>query len=83
MEATMEPDRVCRHDGSIQQELERHVHLRTSRRVRDLSVEVQPGAVVLRGRADSYYIKQLAQQGVLDLLPDVHLQNVIAVSPLD
>jgi hypothetical protein len=48
-----------------------------------LSVELRPNCVVLRGLVDSYYIKQLAQQGVLDLLPDVCLQNAIAVGPLD
>jgi hypothetical protein len=83
MEATMMPDLVLRHDGSMQQKIERHIHLRTSRRVRNLSVELLPSGVVLRGSADSYYVKQLAQQSVLDLLPDICLQNAIAVNELD
>ena len=83
MDATMNPELVCRRDSSMQQQIERHVHCRTGRRVRNLSVELQPHGVVLRGLADSYYVKQLAQQGVLDLLPEVHLQNAIAVGPLD
>jgi hypothetical protein len=70
---------LYRHDSMVQQELERHVHIRTGRRVRNLSVELHPERVVLHGLADSYYIKQLAQQGVLDLLPDICLQNAIAV----
>jgi hypothetical protein len=33
----------------------------------------------VRGRTRSYYVKQLAQHGVRDLLPDVHLENAIRV----
>ena len=65
--------------GQLHTELERHVHRRTGRRVRDLSIELSPGHVVLRGRADSYYVKQLAQHGIRDLLPQVSLENAIVV----
>jgi hypothetical protein len=77
--SSMMSEPVYRLDASKQQELERRVHLRTSRRVRNLMVELEPQRVILRGSADSYYIKQLAQQGVLDVLPDVCLHNAIAV----
>ena len=60
-------------------ELERLVLVRTSRRVRDLSIEMSPERVVLRGRASSYYVKQLAQHGVREVLPHVWLENTIAV----
>jgi hypothetical protein len=60
-------------------ELERHVNTRTSRRVRNLAIELVPEAVILRGRASTYYVKQLAQQGVRDLLPQVRLENAIEV----
>jgi hypothetical protein len=63
----------------LQRELECHIATRTGRRVRDLRVEVQPGAVVLRGRTDSYYVKQLAQHGARELLPRVRLDNAITV----
>ena len=36
---------------------------RTGRRVRDLSIEVAAERVVLRGLADSFHVKQLAQAG--------------------
>jgi hypothetical protein len=65
--------------SQLQFELERSVQARTWRRVRDLAIEVRPERVVLRGHAMTYYIKQLAQHGILDLLPDVPLDNVIAV----
>jgi hypothetical protein len=61
------------------QELERLVAVRTSRRVRDLHIEFSPERVVLRGRASSYYVKQLAQHGVREMLPHVSLENTIDV----
>jgi hypothetical protein len=60
-------------------ELESQVHARTGHRVRNLSVELFAEGVVLRGRATTYHVKQLAQQGVLDVLPDVRLENAILV----
>jgi hypothetical protein len=60
-------------------ELERHIQQCTGRRVRALCVEVGDGQVVLRGRTSSYYVKQLAQHGVWDVLPDVRLANDIVV----
>jgi hypothetical protein len=47
--------------------------------VRELQVEVHPGRVVLRGRANSYYVKQLAQHAARTLLPEVRLENAITV----
>jgi hypothetical protein len=60
-------------------ELERLVLVRTSRRIRDLSIEVSSERIVLRGRTTSYYVKQLAQHGVRELLPHVCLENTIDV----
>ena len=65
--------------SQLRSELERVVQVRTGRRVRHLAIEVLPERVVLRGRTSSYYVKQLAQHGVRDLLPNVALENVIAV----
>lgn len=42
-------------------------------------MEVLPDRVILQGRADSYYVKQLAQHGVRNLLPRVALLNAIAM----
>jgi hypothetical protein len=53
---------------------------RTGRRVRGLTVEVGEGKVVLRGQADSFHVKQLAQHGVWDLLPTAKLVNAIEVA---
>ena len=63
----------------LEVELLRQVQTRTGRRVRDLAVELRPECVVLRGYAATYYVKQLAQQGVRDILPHVRLENAITV----
>jgi hypothetical protein len=63
----------------LQSELESRVRARTGRRVRNLAVEVMPEGVVLRGLTGSYYIKQLAQHEVQDILPQAHLENAIVV----
>jgi hypothetical protein len=54
---------------------------RTGRRVRNLVVEVVGGGevVVLRGRATCFHVKQLAQQGAREALPNARLQNAIEV----
>ncbi|MCE9531060.1 MAG: BON domain-containing protein [Planctomycetes bacterium] len=53
---------------------------RTNRSVWNLNVEVSPERVVLRGDADTYYAKQLAQESVRKLVPTMTLQNAIEVA---
>jgi hypothetical protein len=60
-------------------ELERHIQERTGRRVRGLCVEVNDQGVVLHGQTRTYYIKQLAQHCVWEVLPDARLENEIVV----
>jgi hypothetical protein len=54
---------------------------RTGRRVKNLVVEVASSgdAVVLRGRTTSFHVKQLAQQGAREALPNARLENAIEV----
>jgi hypothetical protein len=62
-------------------ELEEQVQVRTNRQVRNLSIELRPGRVVLRGQTSSYYVKQLAQHEVLGSLPaEVRVENTITVA---
>jgi osmotically-inducible protein OsmY len=64
----------------MMQHLEEQIHQRTNRQVRNLSVELRGGRVVLRGQTTSYYVKQLAQQEVIGTLPaDVRVENTITV----
>ena len=67
------------HYPQLQHELEAHVLARTGRRVRDLSIELYSERVILRGHTSTYYVKQLAQHGVRDVLPHVRLENAIVV----
>lgn len=68
----------------LRTELERHVQARTGNRIRNLAIELVPEkAVILRGSAGSYYLKQLAQHGVRDLLPQVQLENAIVVEGIN
>jgi hypothetical protein len=73
-------DSNLQHRIPSREELERQVAARSGRRVRYLEVEVEGGRVVLRGLACSYHVKQLAQHGVRDLLPDIRLENAITVA---
>jgi hypothetical protein len=63
----------------LRDDLERQVLSRTGRRIRDLTVELNPEGIVLRGVTQSYYVKQLAQHGVRDMMPNVRLENAIVV----
>jgi hypothetical protein len=67
----------------LQTELERHILARTGRRLRNLAIELDPEAVILRGSAATYYVKQLAQQGVREVLPQVRLENAIVVDSVN
>jgi hypothetical protein len=51
----------------------------TGRRVQNLVIEIGSGRVVLRGRAKSFHVKQLAQRGVQEVLPYAKLENAIVV----
>jgi hypothetical protein len=53
---------------------------RTNRSVWNLDVEVLPEGVVLRGETASFYSKQLAQESVRKVFPEVRLQNAIEVA---
>ena len=63
----------------LPEELERQVSLRTGRRVRNLTVQLEPERIVLRGQTASYHVKQLAQHGILEMMPDARLENGIVV----
>lgn len=48
--------------------LERQVRRRTGGRIRQLSVSVSPGRIVVRGISHTFYSKQLALHAVLEVL---------------
>jgi hypothetical protein len=53
---------------ALERAIERQVMQRTWGRIQALEVKVSNNRVVVRGRAPSYYVEQLALQGVLDLV---------------
>jgi len=65
--------------SELQHELEHQVHARTGRRVRNLAIELCSERVVLHGSATTFYVKQLAQHGIREMLPHVRLENAIKV----
>jgi len=64
---------------TLRGELVSRVAARTGRRVRNLDILLSPEGVVLQGQTSAFYIKQLAQHGVREVLPDVRLENAIEV----
>ena len=63
----------------LRQELETHILARTGTRLRDLDIELSPDGVRLHGFTTTFYVKQLAQHSIREMLPDVQLQNDIRV----
>ena len=70
------PNLVSTH---LKDQLERQVRTWTGRRIRNLAIELNPERVILRGQVNSYYVKQLAQHGIQDCLPNLILENSIVV----
>ncbi|MBU4272066.1 MAG: BON domain-containing protein [Planctomycetes bacterium] len=60
--------------------IERAVQRETGRAVADLTVEVGPQGVRLKGRCDTYYTKQLAQHAAMRIPGGDRLVNSIEVS---
>jgi osmotically-inducible protein OsmY len=59
--------------------IERAVQQHTGRGIRNLSVEVNRDGILLRGRCNTYYAKQLAQQAVMSMRGGGGLTNRIEV----
>jgi hypothetical protein len=64
----------------LRAELETRVRARTGGRLRKLDIELSPDGIVLHGETTTYHVKQLAQHGIRDLLPNVELRNDIVVN---
>jgi hypothetical protein len=76
-ENTPAPERT-----GLQEVLEPRLQQRTWGRLRDLRVQILGNRVIVQGQTDSYYVKQLAIQTLLDALegsewiPDVEIDVV-------
>jgi hypothetical protein len=54
-------------EQAVERAIERRIVQRTGGRIKALEVKVSHNLVAVRGRAPSYYVEQLAVQGVLDV----------------
>ena len=61
-------DATSRKNEELERSIERQIVQRTWSRIHRLQVELVDGRIVVHGCTSSYYVKQLALQGVLDVL---------------
>jgi BON domain len=64
---------------SLAEAIAHRVAAQTGRRVQNLKVELSDGRIILRGRASTYHVKQLAQHAAQDTLSAVLVVNAIVV----
>jgi len=65
--------------SSLAEEIETRVRRSTQDRIRDLIVREDHGRILMRGRAPSQHVKQLALYGALESLSGHHLRAEIIV----
>jgi osmotically-inducible protein OsmY len=75
-----EPHRAAGDDNQPRSELADRVHAMLGRRVSDFRVEFDGRGLILRGRAESYHAKQLAQHVAMAALGLPLSANEIVVS---
>jgi hypothetical protein len=71
---------------ALERAIERQIIRRAWGRIRALEVEVSDRLIVIRGCAPSYSFKQLALQGVLDLIEsagpmEIEMNDLVVESP--
>ena len=64
---------------SLRKELESRLQACTGNRLQNLGIELSPDGIRILGQTSTYYVKQLAQHCVREILPDVRLVNDIHV----
>lgn len=66
--------------SEIETRLETHIQARLSSRVHHVRVVCRNNGVILKGRAHTYYIKQLAQEAVMEITDLPILANEVEVT---
>jgi hypothetical protein len=64
---------------SLRKELETRVLARTGNQLRNLGIELSPEGIRLFGQTTTFYVKQVAQHCIREILPEVRLVNDICV----
>jgi hypothetical protein len=65
--------------ADLSSRVELRIQARTFGRIRDLRVELVDQGVILHGWAPTYYAKQMAQTGAMDVVADQVVINEIEV----
>ncbi|HZZ82139.1 MAG TPA: hypothetical protein VFE62_26810 [Gemmataceae bacterium] len=65
--------------AGLQKELTSKVLARTGNQLQNLGIELSPEGIRLFGETSTFYVKQLAQHCVRQVLPEVRLVNEISV----
>ncbi|HKB36982.1 MAG TPA: hypothetical protein VKD72_11045 [Gemmataceae bacterium] len=68
----MTREEACRQrSAELENDIRQHIMERTGRRVRGLEVKVVCDHIVIRGQTASFHLKQLALQGLLEVIGTV------------
>jgi len=67
-EAAAEPNDAPQQPVDLGQAIMHQIALRTGARIKMLEVEIVENVILIRGRVPCYYVKQLALQGVFDVV---------------
>jgi hypothetical protein len=70
---------AARPSNPLVERLEHFVNARTNGMIRHLEVSVVDSDVIISGKANTYYTKQLATHAILDLVQGCSLTNNIEV----
>jgi len=76
----MQLDFHAPHDPpSLAEQVATHIHRSAHGRIRNLTVEENKGTLIVRGETSTWHAKQLALQGVLEVLPGGRFSERITV----
>ena len=64
--------------AELQELIKRRIVERTHGRIHELEVEVSDEVIVIRGQTSSFYIKQLAIEGALDVMGTAATRQICA-----
>ena len=78
-QVVLKPVSYFSRDEEISARIERTIRSRAGGRIQDLRVEVNGGDVVVSGRTNTYYAKQLATHAAMDEISQRSLTNSIEV----
>lgn len=67
-------------DRTLASAIAQRIETRLPGRVKNLSVQVTAGSVLLKGECATYYTKQLAQHAALGVIEDEQFENAIVVT---